>query len=145
LVESEAREPLRKRLHSPVESRMLISAVVDMSNSELALLRQKLASLETRIKYLEKPLKQQWQTSSKAAQIFAGKMSAYQIRKAILHASSKPEDSTLIAGTHFLIIPNLDEDDSSQFEGTTKNVEYKINIPKWEEWMILNSLVLGTD
>lgn len=63
---------------------------------------------------------------------------------AILHAISKPEDSTLIAGTHFLIIPNLDEDDSSQFEGTAKNVEYKINIPKWKEWMILNSLALGT-
>lgn len=134
-----------EKLYSPVESRILMSAVVNMSNSEVALLRQQMALLETRVKYLEKPLKQQWQTSSKAAQIFAGKMSAYQIRKAILHAISKPEDSKLIAGTHFLIIPNLDEDDSSQFEGAAKNVEYKINIPKWEEWMILNSLALGTD
>jgi hypothetical protein len=116
-----------------------------MSNSELALLRQQMASLETRVKYLEKPLKQQWQTSSKAAQIFAGKMSAYQIRKAILHAISRPEDSTLIAGTHFLIIPNLDDDDMSQSDGVPKNVEYKINIPKWDEWMVATSLALGTN
>jgi hypothetical protein len=116
-----------------------------MSNYELALVRKQIASLETRVKYLEKPLKQQWVTSSKAAQLFDGKMSAYQIRKAISHAISKPEDSTLIAGTHFLIIPNLDEDDSSQFEATAKSVEYKINLPKWDEWMVATSLALGTN
>jgi hypothetical protein len=116
-----------------------------MSNTELALLRQQMVLLEARVKYLEKPLQQQWVTSSKAAQIFAGKMSSYQIRKAISRTISKPEDSMLIAGTHFLIIPNLDDDDLSQLEGESKTVEYKINIPKWEEWMISTSLALGTD
>ena len=116
-----------------------------MSNPELALLRQQMALLETRVKYLEKPPQQQWVTSSNAAQIFAGKMSSYQIRKAICHAIAKPEDSLSIAGTHFLLIPNLDGDDLSQLDGESKNVEYKINIPKWEEWMISTSMSLGTD
>jgi hypothetical protein len=119
--------------------------VISMSNPELAPLRQQMALLETRVKYLEKPPQQQWVTSSKATQIFAGKMSSYQIRKAISHAIAKPEDSLLIAGTHFLIIPNLDGDDLSQLDGESKNVEYKINIPKWEEWMISTSLSLGMD
>jgi hypothetical protein len=119
--------------------------IISMSNPELALLRQQMTLLETRVKYLEEPPRQQWVTISKATQIFAGKMSSYQIRKAISRAISKPEDSLLIAGTHFLIIPNLDDDDLSQLEGESKTVEYKINIPKWEEWMISTSLALGTD
>jgi hypothetical protein len=116
-----------RKARSPEDSTQLLAAlktyklkVISMSNPELALLRQQMALLETRVKYLEKPLQQQWVTSSKAAQIFAGKMSSYQIRKAISHAISKPEDSMLIAGTHFLIIPNLDDDDLSQLNGESK-------------------------
>jgi hypothetical protein len=141
-----------RKARSPGDSTQILAAlktyklkVISMSNPELALLRQQMALLETRVKYLEKPLQQQWVTSSKAAQIFAGKMSSYQIRKAICHAIAKPEDSLLIAGTHFLLIPNLDGDDLSQLDGESKNVEYKINIPKWEEWMISTSMSLGTD
>ncbi len=141
-----------QKARSPGDSTQILAAlktyklkVISMSNPELALLRQQVALWETRVKYLEKPLQQQWVTSSKAAQIFAGKMSSYQIRKAISRAISKPEDSMLIAGTHFLIIPNLDDDDLSQLEGESKTVEYKINIPKWEEWMISTSLALGID
>jgi hypothetical protein len=141
-----------RKARSPGDSTQILAAlktyklkVISMSNPELALLRQQMALLETRVKYLEKPPRQQWVTSSKAAQIFAGKMSSYQIRKAISRAISKPEDSMLIAGTHFLIIPNLDDDDLSQLEGESKTVEYKINIPKWEEWMISTSLALDTD
>jgi hypothetical protein len=51
----------------------------------------------------------------------------------------------LIAGTHFLVVPNLNSDDLNQLDGESKNVEYKINIPKWEEWMISTSMSLGTD
>jgi hypothetical protein len=51
----------------------------------------------------------------------------------------------LIAGTHFLVVPNLNSDDLNQLDGESKNVEYKTNIPKWEEWMISTSLPLGMD
>ncbi len=99
--------------------------IISMSNPELALLRQQMALLETRVKYLEKLLQQQWVTSSKAAQIFAGKMSSYQIRKVISHAIAKPEDSLLIAGTHFPIFPNSDGDDLSQLEGNRRTLSIK--------------------
>jgi hypothetical protein len=107
-----------------------------MSNSELALLRQQMAILETRVKHLEKPPKQQWVTSTQAEKILNGKMSSFQIRKTIDRAIDRPENSTLIAGTHFLVIANA--------EAGGKN-EYKINIPKWDEWLISTSLSLGTN
>ncbi len=107
-----------------------------MSNSELALLRQQMAILETRVKHLEKPLKQQWVTSTQAEKLLDGKMSSFQIRGAIDRAIDRPENSTLIAGTHFLVIANLD---------TGSKREYKINIPKWDEWMVATSLSLGTN
>ncbi len=107
-----------------------------MSNSELALLRQQMAILETRVKHLEKPLKQKWVTSNQAEKLLDGKMSSFQIRKAVDLAIDRPENSTLIAGTHFLVIANLDV-------GSKR--EYKINIPKWDEWMVATSLALGTN
>ena len=45
-------------------------------------------------------------------------------------------NSTLIAGTHFLVIANSDAGDKR---------EYKIKIPKWDEWMVVTSLALGTN
>jgi hypothetical protein len=107
-----------------------------MSNSEFALFCQRVETLETRVKYLENPPKQQWVTSTHAEKILAGKMSSFQIRRAIDRAIDRPENSTLIAGTHFLVIANSD--------AGGKN-EYKINIPKWDEWMIVTSLALGTN
>lgn len=73
---------------------------------------------------------------SQAEKILAGKMSSFQIRGAIDRVIDRPENSTLIAGIHFLVIANLDAGGKR---------EYKINIPKWDEWMVATSLALGTN
>jgi hypothetical protein len=42
-------------------------------------------------------------------------------------------------------LTTIASEQASQLDGESKNVEYKINIPKWEEWMISTSLSLGMD
>jgi hypothetical protein len=59
-----------------------------------------------------------------------------EIGGAIDRTIERPENSTLIAGTHFLVIANSDAGGKR---------EYKINIPKWDEWTIATSLALGTN
>ena len=92
---------------------------------KLQLLSRQVLILESRVNRIELPALQAWLSPAEASAAMGGKMSADEIRTAVKHSIRVADVGTgLQAGTHYVALP------------TSTRVNYKVNLPKWELYLI---------